>query len=46
MKYTAGAEQFPIFAWIALLFLLLDIFVLDRKNTWLSKINFFSKKQK
>lgn len=45
IKYTAGAEQFPIFAWIALLFLVLDIFVLDRKNTWLSKINFFSKKQ-
>lgn len=44
VKYTAGAEQFPIFAWIALIFLVIDLFVLDRKNTWLSKINFFSKK--
>ncbi|MDE6288205.1 MAG: hypothetical protein K2M00_05425, partial [Muribaculaceae bacterium] len=44
VKYSAGAEQFPVFAWIALIFLVLDIFVLDRRNNWLSKINFFSKK--
>lgn len=44
VKYTAGAEQFPVFAWIALIFLVIDIFVLDRRNNWLSKINFFSKK--
>ncbi len=44
VAYSAGAEQFPLFAWIALLFLVLDTFVLDRKNNLLKKINFFSKK--
>ena len=39
----ASAEQFPVFAWIALVFLILDIFVLERKFGWLKKINFFSK---
>ena len=43
VKYSAGAEQFPTFAWIALLFLIIDIFVLDRKIGWLNKINFFTK---
>lgn len=41
--YKTSAEQFPIFGWIALLFLVADIFILDRKIGWLSKINFFSK---
>lgn len=44
VKYSSGAEQFPVFAWMALLFLIADLFVLDRKNNWLSRINFFSKK--
>ena len=44
IKYSAGAEQFPVFAWLALIFLVVDIFILDRKNTWLSRINFFTKK--
>lgn len=43
INYTASAEQFPVFAWIALAFLILDIFMLDRKVGWLKKINFFSK---
>lgn len=43
VKYTAGAEQFPTFAWIALIFLIIDIFILDRKIGWLNKINFFTK---
>ena len=46
VTYSAGAEQFPLFAWIALLFLVLDAFVLDRKNNLLKKINFFSNKEK
>lgn len=41
--YSASAEQFPVFGWIALVFLILDIFMLDRKVGWLKKINFFSK---
>ena len=30
--YSKHDEQFPVFAWIALIILILDIFVLDRKN--------------
>lgn len=41
--YTQSAEQFPLFAWIALILLVSDIFVLDRKIEWLKKIKFFSK---
>ena len=44
VTYSAGAEQFPLFAWIALVFLVIDLFVLDRKNHILRKINCFSKK--
>lgn len=44
VAYSAGAEQFPVFAWIALIFLVIDAFVLDRKNSLLRKINFFTKK--
>ncbi len=43
VKYSSRAEQFPTFAWIALFFLIVDIFVLDRKIGWLNKINFFTK---
>lgn len=41
--YSQNSEQFPIFAWIALVFLIGDMFVLERKNSWLKKINFFTK---
>lgn len=44
--YAASAEQFPVFAWLALIFIVLDIFMLDRKVGWLKKINFFSKQTK
>lgn len=43
VSYTAGAEQFPTFAAIALIFLLIDTFVVNRKISWLRGINFFSK---
>lgn len=36
-------ELFPIFVCFALAFLILDIFVLDRKISWLDKITFFKK---
>lgn len=39
-------ELFSIFVWIALAFLVLDIFVLDRKISWLDKITFFKKEEK
>lgn len=43
VSYKASAEQFPLFGWLALAFLLADIFILDRKIGWLKKINFFTK---
>lgn len=43
VKYKASAEQFPLFLWIALIFLIVDLFVLDRKIGWLKKYTFFSK---
>ena len=44
--YSQNSEQFPIFAWLALVFLVADLFVLERKNSWLRKINFFTKENK
>lgn len=44
--YSQNSEQFPIFAWLALVFLVGDLFVLERKNSWLRKINFFTKENK
>ena len=43
---TAGAEQFPTFAWIALILLVVDVLVLERKIGWLTHINFFTKTDK
>lgn len=43
VNYKASAEQFPTFAWVAFILLLIDIFVLDRKVSWLKNINFFTK---
>ncbi|MCM1291584.1 MAG: VWA domain-containing protein [Prevotella sp.] len=39
-------ELFPIFLWIALVLMVLDIFLLDRKISWLDKITFFKKEEK
>jgi len=41
--YSASAEQFPLFAWIALLLLLADTLLLNRKIGFLRRYNFFSK---
>ena len=46
VRYKISAEQFPLFAWIALLLLLADIFVLPRKSPWLKDINFFTRKNR
>lgn len=46
-SYTQHDEQFPVFAWIAVLLLIGLIVLLERKNPWLEKYNFFTKdKQK
>lgn len=46
VSYKTSAEQFPTFAWIALILLIVDIFVLDRKIGWLKRVNFFTKSNK
>lgn len=40
--YSQHDEQFPVFAWLALIFIVLDIFVLDKKISWLKNISFFA----
>lgn len=44
-SYNKHDEQFPIFAWIAFIVLICDIFILDRKISWLKNINFFTKNE-
>lgn len=39
-------ELYGIFAWFALIFILLDIFVVDSKISWLDKFTFFRKETK
>ncbi|MDE6697827.1 MAG: VWA domain-containing protein [Muribaculaceae bacterium] len=41
--YAVHDELFSIFGWIALLLLIIDVFILDRKIRWLDKITFFKK---
>lgn len=45
VKYKVSAEQFPIFAWLALILLIADILIIDRKVSWLKNVNFFNKKK-
>ena len=41
VTYKASAEQFPVFAWLALAFLIADMLLPERKIGWLKKFNFF-----
>lgn len=43
VTYSAGAEQFPTFAFLAFVFLIIDVFIVNRKISWLKGINFFTK---
>lgn len=45
VKYKISAEQFPIFAWIALILLLADMIISESKSSWLRNVNFFSRKK-
>lgn len=40
--YKPSAEQFPLFGWIALVFLFVDSFISISQNKWLGKFNFFT----
>lgn len=44
--YAIHDELFYIFLWGAIALLVLDIFILDRKISWLDKITFFKKEEK
>lgn len=44
--YSQHDELFGIFAWLALACLVIDIFLLDRKISWLDKITFFKREEK
>lgn len=46
ITYTQHDEQFPVFATIALLLLLGLLLLLERKNPWLKRYNFFTKDTK
>lgn len=40
--YKPSAEQFPLFGWIAFIFLLVDSVIALSQNKWLNKFNFFT----
>lgn len=44
-SFSPQSEQFPIVAWIALILLVADIFVVTRKISWLKKYRFFTKEE-
>ena len=44
-SYSLESELFPIFAWIAFILLIAELFILDRKNPILKRFNFFTKKE-
>ena len=46
VKYKNSAEQFPLFAWLALALLICDILLLERKTSWLKHIHFFAELNK
>lgn len=42
-RFKMSAEQFPVFAWLAIILLILDIIIVERKSAWLKGINFFTR---
>ena len=44
LRFEEFNEQFPYLLWIALVLLVLDIFILDRRNPLLARFNIFDKK--
>ncbi|MDE6556982.1 MAG: hypothetical protein K2K55_08490, partial [Duncaniella sp.] len=43
--FSPASEQFPILAWLALILLVGDIFVVTRKISWLRGYKFFTKEE-
>ncbi len=46
VTFTKNDEQFPVFAWIALILLIANVMLLNYKNPWLAKHDFFKLKSK
>lgn len=46
ITFSKEDELFPIFAWIALALLIASVLLINRKNPWLAKKNFFKTKHK
>lgn len=44
--YSQHDELFNVFAWLALVCLVINVFLLERKISWLDKITFFKKEEK
>lgn len=44
-SFSPQSEQFPIFAWIALILLVIDSITVTRKISWLKQYRFFSKEE-
>ena len=44
--YSNHDELFPIFVWIAIIAIIIDMFLLERKIGWLDKFTFFKKETK
>ena len=44
--YSHHNEQFPVLAWLLLIFIIIDVFIVESKNSWLRKYNFFTKEIK
>ena len=45
VTFTKNDEQFPVFAWIALVLLIANVLLFNRKNPWLAKHDFFKFKE-
>lgn len=44
-SFSPQSEQFPIVAWIALILLVADVFVVTRKISWLKQYKFFTREE-
>ena len=44
VTYSQESELFPVFAWIAFILIIGELFIINRKNPWLKRYNFFTKK--
>lgn len=45
VTFTKSDEQFPVFAWIALALLVANVILMNRKNPWVARHNFFKTKK-